>query len=166
MDNKDLDKILNEVIIEAQELNIPVPFDINKEIIINSRPKKRLGCCRKLNNVFTIELSSFVLEYDKKRIKEIIAHEVLHTVDSCFNHGPYWKLYAERMNNVYGYNIKRVAIKDDDNCKSTEKRKEYKYVITCKKCGCTFYRMKETKVTRNINKYRCRCGGKLVLKSL
>lgn len=166
MDNRDLNNILNEVITEAQELNIPVPFNINKEIIVNSRPKKRFGCCRKLNDVFTIELSSFALDYPEKRIKEIIAHEVLHTVDGCFNHGSSWKLYAEQMNKAYGYNIKRVTVKDGDNNETTEKRKKYKHMITCKKCGCTFYRMKETKVTRNINKYRCRCGGKLVLKSL
>ena len=70
------------------------------------------------------------------------------------------------MNRAYGYNIKRVTVKDGDTEETIDKRKKYKYMITCKKCGCTFYRMKETKVTRNISKYRCRCGGKLVLKSL
>ena len=46
MDQTELNRNLKEVIKQAQDINIPVPADICEQVEINSRPKKRYGCCR------------------------------------------------------------------------------------------------------------------------
>ena len=38
--------VSQDVIKEAQELKIPVPVNINEQVYINPRPKRRFGCCR------------------------------------------------------------------------------------------------------------------------
>ena len=61
MVNKErLDILLQEVIQEARALKIPVSSTIEKNVIVNGRPKKRFGCCRKSRNGFEIEVSRFL----------------------------------------------------------------------------------------------------------
>ena len=103
MVNKErLDILLQEVIQEARALKIPVPSTIEKNVIVNGRPKKRFGCCRKSRNGFEIEVSRFLLDEagcSEKIVKGVLAHEVLHTCRDCYEHGMLWKSYAGQMNN-------------------------------------------------------------------
>ena len=112
MVNKErLDILLQEVIQEARALKIPVSSTIEKNVIVNGRPKKRFGCCRKSRNGFEIEVSRFLLDEagcSEKIVKGVLAHEVLHTCRDCYEHGMLWKSYAGQMNKAYGYQIKRV----------------------------------------------------------
>lgn len=163
MDREKLNTLLKVVINEARKLNIPVPFTIYNEIRVNQRPKKRFGCCRKIDNQFIIEVSEFVLKCPEDKICSVIAHEVLHTCEGCYEHGAIWKSYAELMNSAYGYNIKRTCTFEEmglSEDKSVEKVK-YKYIIKCSKCGREYPRQKYTCVIKKINAYRCGCGGKL-----
>ena len=127
-----LNDILKEVIKEARELKIPVPDSISEEIIINPRPRKWYGCCRKRAGEFTIEISEFVLGCEENKLRQIIAHEVLHTCRGCYDHGERWKTYANAMNKAYGYNIRRVSsleelgISQED---SAGKEEKVKYII-------------------------------------
>ena len=88
MVNKErLDILLQEVIQEARALKIPVSSTIEKNVIVNGRPKKRFGCCRKSRNGFEIEVSRFLLDEagcSEKIIKGVLAHVgiVMNTV--CF----------------------------------------------------------------------------------
>lgn len=160
---KHLDCILKEVIEEARELEIPVPDNISEEIIINSRPKKRFGCCRRAEGKFKIEVSKFALNCDESKIRQIIAHEVLHTCDGCYEHGNLWKKYAAKMNDTYGYNIKRVSSFEEMGLPEEDKVREAKYIIKCNSCGREYPRQRFTCVMKKINAYRCCCGGKLTL---
>lgn len=163
MNKETLNAVLNEVIDEARELNIPVPHNISREIIINPRPRKRYGCCRRKGDKFTIEISSFILACQDKKIKGVIAHEVLHTCPGCYEHGSRWKEYAGRMNDKYGYNIKRTSSFEEMGLKEEAANQEdkIKYIIKCRKCGREYPRQRYTSVMRKINMYRCKCGGKL-----
>jgi len=162
MEKAYLNEILEVVINEAQEVNIPVSFYINREVKINTRAKKRMGCCLKKGNEYIIEISSFVIDCEEKLIKEILAHEIIHTCDGCFNHGSLWKTYVKRMNYIYGYNIKTRSSSEDLGKKYKENI-NYKYVIKCEKCGKEIYRLKKSKLVTQTKYYRCKCGGKLVL---
>ena len=96
-----LDILLQEVIQEARALKIPVSSTIEKNVIVNGRPKKRFGCCRKSRNGFEIEVSRFLLDEagcSEKIVKGVLAHEVLHTCRDCYEHGMLWKSYAGQMN--------------------------------------------------------------------
>lgn len=147
-------------------MKIPVPKNINRQIRINPRPKKRFGCCNTMGGKYNIEISEFVLKADEEKVKEVLAHEILHTCKGCRNHGPRWKEYAERMNERYGYHIKRVssfqemglAEAQEDHCED-----RIRYIIKCEKCGKEYPRQRFTCVMKKINAYRCQCGGKLTV---
>lgn len=158
--------ILREVIKEAQELKIPVPANINEQVYINPRPKRRFGCCNTKGGKFNIEISEFLLKADKKKVKGVIAHEVLHTCRGCRDHGAKWKEYAGKMNKVYGYNIKRTSSFEElglETIAAPDKEDSIKYIIRCDKCGKEYPRQRFTCVMKKINAYRCQCGGKLTL---
>jgi sugar phosphate isomerase/epimerase len=42
-------------------------------------------------------------------VRETIAHEVCHTVLDTKGHGDYWKRIAAKMNETYGYHIRRCS---------------------------------------------------------
>lgn len=158
------DIILKKVIAQARKAGIPVSDNIDKNIVINKRAKTRLGACRMKKNGrkkhFTIEIGSALLVCDHEEIAEVIAHEVLHTCKGCMNHGNKWKEYAHVMNSLYGYNIKRGYTAENKTLKM-ELDKRYRYLIKCDSCGAEFKRQRKTKLIKNIENYRCRCGGKL-----
>lgn len=156
----DYNKLLQEVITEARKANIPVSNNINPIISINTRAKCRLGLCKRNGDSFDIEISAFLEQAGENAIKQILAHEILHTCPNCMNHGRTWKYYAMKMNMDYGYDIERT-----DSCANLGivSPKERNYVIQCQKCGREEIRERASKVTKNIDKYRCKCGGKLIL---
>ena len=157
MVNKErLDILLQEVIQEARALKIPVSSTIEKNVIVNGRPKKRFGCCRKSRNGFEIEVSRFLL--DEAGCSEKIVKGVLE-------HGMLWKSYAGQMNKAYGYQIKRVNSFAEMGMAGREEKlaesRHIRYIIQCKKCGRQYPRQRFTCVMQKIDAYRCQCGGKL-----
>lgn len=166
MVREDINKILVEVIKEAQAVKIPVPDNINKQVYINPRPKRRFGCCSTKDGKHNIEISEFLLKADPQQIRSVIAHEVLHTCKGCRDHGPRWKEYSARMKETYGYDIKRVSSFEEmglEGAVRPEKDINIKYIIKCEKCGKEYPRQRFTCVMQKIEAYRCQCGGKLTL---
>ena len=181
MDQTELNRNLKEVIKQAQDINIPVPADICEQVEINSRPKKRYGCCRLKNGVYHIEVSEFILGWDPEKIRGVLAHEILHTCKGCYNHGNMWKEYAAMMNSAYGYNIKRTSSNEEMGIADEGRSGEYsgsegtagrqgssstgaiKYIIRCRKCGREYPRQRCSAVVKKPKAYRCRCGGRLTV---
>jgi len=154
-------------------------------IHISKRNNKRYGCCKQEEpdkkykvvekigrrrivkyekfNKHTIEVSKWVLELDDKIIKNTIMHEIIHCFPFCNNHGKQFKMYAKYINERLGYDISRLGNKKEDYAKSnlTYEEKSWKYVIKCSNCGKVLYRNRLAKDF--FRKYRCLCGGKLVL---
>ena len=60
----DFDLLLSDVIRQAKEIGIPVGANIRPHVIVNTRAKKRYGCCIKRGFGFTIELSSMLADVD------------------------------------------------------------------------------------------------------
>jgi predicted SprT family Zn-dependent metalloprotease len=164
--NNSINNLLQDIITEAKNINIPVG-NINPIVKINTRATKRMGqCCRRGDKYF-IQISSFIITEDKKAVKETLAHEILHTVYGCFNHGEKWKYYAEKMGRKYGYDITRTKniaslgtlgiIKPITNHLTN-------YTIKCQGCDQVIHRHRKSKLTQYPHLYRCgKCGGKLVL---
>lgn len=154
---------LKKVIKQAQDLNIPVPVNIYEKVFINPRPRKRFGCCKKINGTYHIEISEFILECSDEKIREVLAHEILHTCRGCYDHGNKWKIYAGKMNEAYGYNIKRTSSFEDMGirCEPQTKKENIKYIIKCRSCGREYPRQRYTAMMKKISSYRCRCGGAL-----
>lgn len=167
MNQTKLNNMLKELIEEALEINIPVPSNIYPEVIINKRPKKRFGCCKLIDGVYRIEISSFIVKSNEKAIRNVVAHEILHTCKDCDNHGPAWKKYVSMMNRTYGYNIKRTSTFKEMGVEEIPSApQEIKYIMKCQSCGKEYPRQRYTCVMKKINSYRCQCGGKLTVYKL
>jgi len=131
---------------------------------VNNRAKKRWGQCKRVGiNTFEIDISALVLQddIDNQIPKNVIAHELLHTVNGCFAHRGKWKLLAEGINKkLPNYNIKTRDTFEEiikPIIASTPK-----YIIHCKSCDFTATRYKRSKVIDYPYRYRCpRCRGKL-----
>ena len=153
------EEILAAVIKEAKSLGIPVSDKIVPEVRINRRAVSRFGSCAMRYDGW-IELSERLLGADETARRRTLAHEVLHTCRGCRGHGKRWKGYAERMNSAFGYGISRTGSYE----KAGIEPPPAKYMVVCTSCGTEFPRMKRSKLVDHPERYRCRCGGRLVRK--
>ena len=135
-----LNELYKECIEELKSINIDVVKNRIIELKINTRSKKRYGCCKKISkDRFQIEISEWVMDLNEDIIKNTIMHELIHCMPRCNNHGEYFKKYAELINEKLGYNISRTGNKERDFNKSNleykEKEIKYNYRIICENCN-------------------------------
>ena len=155
-----LDAILKRTVKLARSLNIPVSDRIIPHVFINSRRRTILGTCEKQKSgEYKIVLSEFVLS-DEAGVKNVIAHEVLHTCDGCSNHGSLWSAYAKLLGNATGQQIKRTGKSE----RADEMRLNAPYTLVCRKCGREFHRYKRSALVKRPERYRCTCGGRIAVK--
>lgn len=152
------DRLLQVVIAEAKALNIPVSCRIEPNVVINSRAKTRFGCCIKKGDNYIIELSDKLIDAPEASCRQTLAHEILHTCRGCRNHGGCWKQYAGKMNAAYGYQISRTQTHEALGIANTI---PVRYVLVCQNCGAEIKRARMSKLVRNPERYRCKCGGML-----
>lgn len=98
-----------------------------------------------------------------------LAHETIHTLVGCFNHGPNFKAVGEKLASIYsGIAINRVSCDPEYKQYMHGKRlytstgdRQFKYKIVCPKCGQIIYRERLSKLVKSPDKFRCgKCGGK------
>ena len=107
-------KMLKEVIYEAKKINIPISNYIFNDVCIDYFTDSRIGYCECLcNGAYIIHISYKLLDGDNQCIKNVLAHEILHTCILCKNHLVIWKYYANIMSHTYGYNIKETMSWED-----------------------------------------------------
>ena len=159
MKQQELDTLLQDVISQCRKIKLPVSKHIEPEVLINKRAKKRFGACKKTSKGFIIEISEFMLDTEPGHIKNILAHEVLHTCRGCQNHGKKWKLYAGEMNAEYGYNITTTGSYEKMGLEQPQQERKFKYMIQCQSCGKIIYRQRKSKLITHTDHYRCICGG-------
>ena len=162
-----LEELYKQCIEELKLINIEPQKNRTIEIKINTRSKKRYGCCKKiLKERFQIEISEWVMDLKEDIIKNTIMHELIHCMPRCNNHGEYFKNYASAINEKLGYNISRTGNKEQDfsisNLEYTEKQINFNYKVVCESCNQTFFRQR---VRKNLTRrYRCgKCGGKFIV---
>ena len=105
------EELLKRVISEAKASGIPVSRRISTEVCSNARAKKRFAACRKKGRDFYIEINERLLsgEIPEEKIREILAHEVLHTCRGCFDHGEKWKNSKVQRTGAGGTGNKRTC---------------------------------------------------------
>lgn len=157
----DFDKLLKEVTKEAQAVGVPVSSNILPHIKVNIRAKKRFGQCIFKNGIYTIELSSRLLDAPEKSCRQTIAHELIHTCRGCGNHGMHFKKYAAVMNNAYGYNIKTTNSCEEMGVAEEKSSHTVNYILQCQSCGALIKRMRYSNAVANPSQYRCKCGGNI-----
>lgn len=162
MTQTQLNSLLACVTEQARQASIPLSSRICPTVAVNRRAKTRLGCCRTKNGVHTVEIAAALLEADEHLVRQTLAHEVLHTCPGCANHGPRWKQYAARMNNLYGYDIRRT---DTPEHLGIPDGRPVRWLVICRKCGKEIPRMKRSVLVAHPERYRCRCGGTLYVRA-
>ena len=161
MTQREIDNLLARVTAQARAVSIPVSEHIRPQVRLNRRAKTRFGCCVRQGGTYTIELSArLAREGSEDAILQVLAHEVLHTCYGCSNHGARWKGYAQRMNAAYGYHISRTDKFED---LGLEDDRPVRYWVVCTKCGRRIPRMKRSPLTDHPERYRCQCGGTLLV---
>ena len=158
MEQNQLNELLARVIRDIRAVGIPVSPNIDPEVAVNRRARTRFGCCRREGDRYRIELSAAVLAAEEEKICRVLAHEVLHTCRGCANHGERWKSYSRRLNEVYGWGIRRA---DSFEGLGVEDEREARYWVVCTACGKKIPRMKRSPLVDHPERYRCRCGGTL-----
>ena len=129
----DYNALMKEIYEEVRALGIPVSGNIEPEVQINTRAKKRYGRCMRLHGEkyeYRIEVSTYLEDKDENCVRSVLAHELLHTCPRCMNHKLLWKTYAGKMNNAYSYCItattKEALVEYEE--------KPVKYMLQCTKC--------------------------------
>ena len=161
MTQTQLNGLLAAVIAQAKQAGIPVSSRICPTVSVNRRAKTRFGCCRTQNRTHTIEIAAALLDADAMAVRQVLAHEALHTCPGCANHGPRWKGWAARMNALYGYQISRTDSHEELGL--TDDR-PVRYLVVCRRCGRETPRMKRSPLVDHPERYRCRCGGALYVR--
>ena len=120
---------------------IGVPYNHIEECTINTRAKHRYGQCKIRNDKYYINISERLLEdyVPTKSLLCVLYHEILHTIDGCFNHGKEWKEWAELVNDCYAVNITTTSSDKKYGLKPVEgtqrKSMPYRYEVECCLCG-------------------------------
>lgn len=154
-----IDGLLALAVAQARAVKIPVSQEIAPRVRLNRRARTRFGCCIRKEGKYTIELSAQLAEQGSgDAILQVLVHEVLHTCYGCSNHGVRWKGYAQRMNEAYGYHIRRT---DNYIGLGLEDDRPVRYYVVCGKCGRRIPRMKRSPLVDHPERYRCACGGVL-----
>lgn len=161
MTQEELNGLLQEMRDTLQKLGIPLSQRIMPAVQVNARARRRLGCCyyRPTENAYLIEVSASLLDRPEK-LRETLAHELLHTCPGCRNHGEKWKAWADKVNSALGFSVQRLAPLEEGEG-APLRQDPVKYILQCQKCGKLIRRRRMCKVVKAPWRYRCTCGGKL-----
>jgi predicted SprT family Zn-dependent metalloprotease len=139
------------------QLNLLSPSVIIDSIKYNSKLKRVLGKCIRKGSTFSIEFNKSYFEssaVSKDAKLKTIYHELVHTIEGCFNHGEKFKSIGrtiERYTGISGvYN--RTTATD-----VKYKEETYKYKIACTTCGNETFRHRTLKnvIGTKVTGYRC-----------
>ena len=115
-------------------------------VTFNNRMVKTWGKCRRISlNYYEIIINSNVLKYGTvEHIHQLIAHETVHSISGCMNHGKKWQRAAHAL-------ATKCDLKDIFRCESMAEiselykhpeimgKQSYKWSMTCMGCGKTLY---------------------------
>lgn len=161
---KDLQKLFKQCLRECD--NLGIQYGNIVEITVNTRAKKRWGQTRKKADGFHINISSVLLRDDvsDEATKDTIMHEILHTVDGCFDHKFKWQAMANKVNIAYGYKVKRCTSaweKGIDSSLMETPVHNKIYVVQCENCGLRITKYRNCKLVKFPHWYiHKNCGGK------
>lgn len=160
---KNLKLLVDRAVKELNEIGIQTGNIIDIETAPVSR--KYWGQCRRTAYGFVIKINEGLLndDIDDKATMDTIMHEVIHTVNNCFDHKSGFKKVATLVNHKYGYNVKRTTTAAEKGIEKTNIIK-YKYTIKCVNCGASTGYARKSKAVKSIEnkegRYYCnKCGS-------
>lgn len=132
-----------------------------KEVVVNRRAQCRRGCMKHLpGGEVKIEISSYILTFEEKEALTTMVHELLHCFRDSRGHKGEWLYRARLLSKKTGLRIQRTRqIEEEYNLKQiNEAPANFKF--RCSKCHYIIMRKKQSKFTRNPQRYiHTGCGG-------
>lgn len=135
------------------KLERPIYWSNSKRVFGNTTKD-----CRFKTPKYYIDISKpLTLALDNPfELYETIAHETIHTVDGCMDHGPKWKKIVGLFNAKYGTKISRTSSLPEGLIESSP------YVLECTECGKRFAFQRMCKTVKFPELYQCgECKGDL-----
>lgn len=165
--------VLDGFVSYADELEFEYS-DVDKAInYLSDRNRKTLGLCRYDRGRYHIFLNPNMLKFNdgirdgryddsgEQLIKSVIAHELVHTLPGCMNHGRRFHEKGNLVKRLMGYTIDTKADVDG----SAYFRKylpKTNYMLKCDNCGNEISKPTLSDPVKNPFKYRCpKCRGNL-----
>lgn len=153
-------------ILDDCEINYTKP----RMVGTSARYSRSLGkCYRKYDDemdelYFEIKISDHILADDipMREVENTMLHELIHTCRGAFNHGAEFVRLAGIVNRKYGYHISRTSKYSDFGLDHTKILEQKRYEVECVACNGIYKYSRMGKVLKNLDRYRCGCGGKLV----
>lgn len=166
---------LTKAYFEARDMVVDAGFNPGEivDVKMNTRAKSRWGNCKREFGVYKININADLLDERNsyQGLVETLAHEILHTVEGCWNHGPKWKAAADKVNAMYGTHIQRSSTQEEKGVAyrtlPTLRNETAKYKLKCNKCGHEYLYKRCTKAIQRPERYACLlCKGTLSLEIL
>lgn len=161
-------QIMNECKQELDSIGMRNYSNNIVSITVNNRLSRSLGRCKRAyyatGEQYQIELAGKVARdnVDLHFVKNIIMHELVHTMPGCFNHGPRFQNTAYIINRKLGYHVgthESVENMKAAGVQPKDKRMDAKYKVVCQKCGQEIYRQRWCDLTANPGNYKCGRAG-------
>lgn len=119
------------------------------------------GSCKLYRNndtIADITISNMTVACGKESLKNTIIHELVHAslpIDE--HHGKQFHELANKVSKIYDTKIEQYG----DRTKESEEftKQQYKYKVTCKHCGYSWYYIRKTKFVKYPHLYKCECGS-------
>ncbi len=163
LNNMNPQTIFESLMNDFLDAGIPLNPKVIDPILHYSSAVTRLGSCQKMNGIYHISLSRNAMK-DEEQVRNTLAHELVHTLPRCMNHGKTFHKYGTMVEERLGIPIDSRATKSQAQAAGIQDayRNRANYKIVCEKCGFEFYRLKRSAVIDHPSRYRCsRCGGGL-----
>lgn len=110
-----INQMLKESIVLMKELGVPISESICPAVTLTGA-HTYIGCCcpkgsrKKYNEYdYNIEISGFALKNTEKTLRNILIHELIHTVPDGLRHTGEWKKWAKYVSDNTEYKIQRYA---------------------------------------------------------
>ena len=139
--------------------------DKEQALELAERKTEQLGEGIPRLNVYEICLNKVLLNISKKKIISVLAHEIIHTVDGCFNHDTKFINISNMLNKAENLeiNVRDERENIEEALESVGKLSSlYKYEAYCTKCGAhlRYISKGNADIVKNPEMYRHgNCGG-------
>lgn len=165
---KQLFQLFQQVQSDCRKAGIPIRAVSN--LSVNPRLTRAQGRCeiqrREKKTIFTIQISQGLLDtHHLQALKDVLAHELIHTVEGCNNHSKLFHYYGQRLKNYNSdYTISTTFRFQDYGLNSAQfdQTRPYKYILECTQCEARYFRKNLSNTVRYPSRYRCsHCGGSI-----
>lgn len=172
MEYQEANEIYRKLVKEFLDNGIPIHWSVKHRFTVNKRLKscwgrcivKRVNCSWAYNN-YKIEVAQHAIDYGPTCLKSVLAHELIHTVDGCFDHGDGFLSWASIVTHKLGYEVtvkKRSSVaaqvaKEVDGIE-IDYNDRYKHIVVCQSCGNKVGYHNTCKTIKGImsgRKYKC-----------